>query len=455
MKTKRPRGSIFLLTIVLVIPLMLVVAGIAVDLAMLFATRSELHRAMDAAALAGAGKLQFDSSVFATARQFAHDYAASNPYLQSGAISLSLNNSNNPNGDIVLGMWNGTNGTFFVPPCDITSPTCKDANGFQYQTLINAVKCRTAQPIPTYFLNMVGMSSLSTSAESVAVSNPPMSQPQNSCVFPIGVSACPFVESGTYGSAGCGAMITFIDANTNTSGWVNLGANLGGTGTLDLSQTPSANTTRNEITNAAGGGACAQGPSPGTSVGMNGGMDQSVMDLILNVNPGSGALQGSGGYFIQNYGGEFQVHNYDETVSYDGAGWQVYVPVVYSNSNCGTPENMNQPHTISTYGRIVIVQVINNGWCGVNNRTIVNGIDPDTNAPYNASDPNPWTKLCPAPNGTAPSRGNGNPQLRAIFAFYDCGNWQSDPVVIPAPRVALADRLRLVRCTSSPCQETY
>jgi Flp pilus assembly protein TadG len=455
MNTNKPRGSIFLFTVVLAIPLMLVVAGVAVDVAMLFATRSQLHRSMDAAALAGAGKLRFDDSVdpvtgktyFALARDYAVNYAGLNPY-NYGSITLNRNDANVVTGDVVLGVYNGTNQTFTVPPCDITSSTCKDANGFQYQTMINAVRCRTTQNIPTYFLKMVGLTSLSTSAESVAISDPPMLPPQGACIFPIGVSACPFLESGTYGSAGCGAVISFITANSNTSGWVNLGSSLGGTS--NISQTPSANTTRNELSIAAGGGGCAQGPLPQTPVGMNGGMDQSVMDDILGVNSGSGqpimpTSANNPQYFLSHYGGEFQVHNFNETVSYDGPGWQVYVPVVYSNNNCNTPENMNQAHTIATYAKIVIVQVINHGWCGVANHAQIK----DANGNLG---PNPWDSMCPAPNGTAATR---DPNLRAIFAFYDCGNWQSNPVIVPAPRAALGDKLRLVRCTSSPCQETY
>jgi len=65
---KKPRGSILLFTIALVIPLVLIVAGIAVDVSMLYAVRSELHRSMDAAALAGAGHLGVDATAFPAAR---------------------------------------------------------------------------------------------------------------------------------------------------------------------------------------------------------------------------------------------------------------------------------------------------------------------------------------------------------------------------------------------------
>jgi len=442
---KNPRGSILLFTIVLVIPVLLIMAGVAVDVSMLYAVRSELHRSMDAAALAGAGNLGFDASAFLPARTAAQTYGAANPYLQTGAINLDLNlaNSDPPisaipvgGGDITLGVWNGTTGTFSVPPCDITSSACLHPSGFPYYNMVNAVRCRTRQGLPTYFLNLIGLSSLNTWAESIAPSYPPQGPPPNACTFPIGVSACPFLGAGEYGSAGCGNIISFIDANTNTSGWVNLGQDLGGT--TNIEQTPSASTITSEINTAAGSGGtgCVQPPAPGTSVGMNGGMVQSAFDLLANINPGSGNLQGGPNYFVANYNpGPYAVENGEGTVAYNGPGWKVYVPIVYSNNNCNMPENMNSPHTIAAYAEIVIVQVINNGWCTVNNQTEVMNASGQMVA-------NPWQSLCPAPYGTAPSR---DPNLRAIFAFYNCNQWQSPPVIAPAPRAALADRLRLVR----------
>jgi hypothetical protein len=448
MHLKKPRGSILLFTIVLVIPLLLIVAGAAVDVSMLYAVRSELHRSMDAAALAGAGNLGFNATAFPAVRAAAQSYAAQNPYLQSGVITLDLNPANNNppmssipigGGDIVLGVWNGTTRTFDVPGCDITSSSCLHSSGFPYFNMINAVRCRTRQSLPTYFLNLIGLSSLDTWAESIAPSYPPMGPPPSGCTFPIGVSDCPFRNAGssTYGSAGCGAMITFIDANTNTSGWVNLGGDLGGT--TSLTQTPSASTLQSEINMAASssGTGCATPPPPGTSVGMSGGMVQSAYDLLANLNPGTGALQSGSNYFVANYGGDLTVDNSDSdpaTYTYRGPGWKVYVPIVYSNNNCGTPENMNQPHTIAAYAEIVIVQVINNGWCAVQNTTPLPG--------YAGPGPNPWSNMCPAPRGTAATRDSN---LRAIFAYYKCGTWDSPPVIAPAPRAALADRLRLVR----------
>ncbi len=453
LKIKKPRGSILLFTIVLVIPLLLIVAGIAVDVSMLYVVRSELNRSMDAAALAGAGNLGFDASAFPAARAAAVLYAANNPYLQSGVITLdptpppsAASNHLQPitalpigYGDITLGVWNGATGDFDVPTCDINLNTCKHASGWPYYNMINAVRCRTRQALPTYFLNLIGLTSLNTWGESIAPSYPPMSPPPSGCTFPIGVSDCPFRNEGssTYGSGGCGALITFTDATVNTSGWVNLGADLGGT--TDIEHTPSASTLDSEIGIAAGSGSgCIPPPAPGTTVGMNGGMVQSAYDLLANIRPGDGGLQSGPNYFVANYTDEVTLKNNDGDTVYSGSGWKVYVPIVYSNNNCTVPENMNSPHTIAAYAEIVIVQVINNGWCSVNNATTIPGYSGP--GPYS----NPWSDRCPQPRGNLPP-GSRDPNLRAIFAYYSCGKWASPPVIVPAPRAALADRLRLVR----------
>ena len=66
------RGNVLLFTIGLLI-LMLVMGGVAVDLAYYGVVDNELQRATDAAALAGAGKLGFDDTVFPTVRTFAQN----------------------------------------------------------------------------------------------------------------------------------------------------------------------------------------------------------------------------------------------------------------------------------------------------------------------------------------------------------------------------------------------
>src|SRR5438128_2867956 len=73
------KGNVLLFTIVLVVPLMIIFGGLALDLAHLGTADNELQRSLDAAALAGAGKLGKNTSVWAAGRFPAQSYAFLNP----------------------------------------------------------------------------------------------------------------------------------------------------------------------------------------------------------------------------------------------------------------------------------------------------------------------------------------------------------------------------------------
>ncbi|MEE8494114.1 MAG: pilus assembly protein TadG-related protein, partial [Nitrospirales bacterium] len=193
---KNQRGSVLLFSIIMLMPL-LVIGAIAMDLGYVGSVRREMQRSMDAAALAGAGNLGFDDTVFPATRAAAQNYAALNGYSHYdplvGDITLDLNPTNLPTGDIVLGVWEDG---AFAPSLD--------------GTVVNAVQCQFEAPIPTSFLSMLALDNLTVSASAIAVSNPPEVIPDGTCVFPIAVSCCSFggCTSGT--SSGCGAPITFI-----------------------------------------------------------------------------------------------------------------------------------------------------------------------------------------------------------------------------------------------------
>ena len=191
------RGNILLFTTVAVVPIMIVMGGLAMDIAHLTTVDGELQKSMDAAALAGAGKLGFDDSVFPTVRQTARDYASRNGY-RAGTVSLDLNTGNTVNGNIVLGIWNGTARTF-TPSLD----------GSQ----VNAVKCQYNTTIPTSFLGLLGLRSLGTAAGAIAIANPPAQPSCNEPILPIAVKACAFKDpvTGQYNnSTGCGSTLSWI-----------------------------------------------------------------------------------------------------------------------------------------------------------------------------------------------------------------------------------------------------
>jgi len=392
------RGSALLFTTVMLV-LLLVFGGFAIDLTYLGSARRELQRSMDAAALAGAGNLGFDDTAFPAARSAAQNYAGLNGYSDrdAGVISLNPNTANNPSGNIVLGTWDGAN---FTP----------SLNGNQ----VNAVQCQFATTIPTSFLRLLGMNNLPVSAQAIAVTYPPLNPP-TPCVFPMALSGCAFTNAGAFNSLGCGSAATFIsssgqapgtNAGTNTAAW----ANLCGT------STPSAPDTQAAI-NGAASGTCNLGcttPQTGNTIGTNNGMQQSVFDLLETT-------------FVQqfNNSGMHQVTDSGGNVTYNGPGWKVFVPVI--QTAC-PPGPINGPHQITSWTEMVITQVYdrNNG-CAVNN----------------PADSNSWS-ICPQPlNPSGPA--SPDPNLRAVFGRYNCTLVPSPPSPLPGPISALATHLRLVR----------
>jgi len=394
------RGSALLFTTAMLVVL-LVFGGIAIELTYLGSVRRELQRSMDAAALAGAGNLGFDATVFAAARTAAQNYAGLNGYSDpaAGNVSLDLNVANYPNGNIVLGIWDGTN---FTPSLDGTQ--------------VNAVRCQFATTIPTAFLRLVGWLNLPAAAHAIAVSNPPLTAEEGTCVFPIALSGCSFTNAGSFNSQGCGTPATFIsssgkppdtNAGTNTGAW----ANLCGT------STPSAPVTRAAIEGAANGtcnSGCSQNPETGQTIGTNNGMQQSVFDFLEEE-------------FVKkfNSSGTHKVTDSNGNSTYEGPGWKVFVPVI--ETAC-PPGPISGTHKIIGWTEMVITQVYdrNNG-CAVSN----------------PADANSWS-LCPQPlNPAGPA--SADPNLRAVFGRYKCTFVEQLPSQTPGPRSALATRLRLVK----------
>jgi Flp pilus assembly protein TadG len=389
---------------------LLVFGGFAIDLAFYSTTKGELQRSMDAAALAGAAQLGFDDSVFGAVRTEAKRFALLNPTRANlselnptGAINLALNTGNaDPNGEITLGVWDGTSFTADSPPDGST---------------VNAVKCQYATDVPTSFLGILGLNVLPVSARAIAVSNPPDALPPGACMFPMGTTSCQFQNAGAYTSLGCGSPMTFAtssgnppdtQAGTNTAAWTNPN----GAGTPDdLSLIDAINAA------ADGQGTCNSTVNSGEDVGTNNGMIQSVMDVVE-------------GHFLTKYaeseasGTSITVDDVDGNPTYAGFGWEVWVGVI--ETDC-PPQAINQDRTIQTFARFVITQVINHGFCAVNN----------------PADPNSWP-LCPPPMN--PDGAPRDPPLRGIFGFFQCQDIDDTiPATTAVPRTGLATGTRLVQ----------
>ena len=393
------RGVTLLFTTTMLV-LLFVFGGIAIDLTYFGSVRRELQRSMDAAALAGAGNLGFDATAFPAARLAAQNYAGLNGYSDpaAGVIGLALNNANDPDGQIVLGIWDGAD---FAPSLD--------------GSLVNAVQCQFAAPIPTSFLRLLGLDTLAVSAQAIGVANPPLTAEEGTCVFPIALSSCAFVNAGAFSSQGCGAAATFISssaqapgttAGTNTAAW----ANLCGT------STPSAPQTIAAIEGAATGtcsGTCNT-PEAGTTIGTNNGMQQNVFNFLEET-------------FVEkfNYNVTYTVTDSAGATTYSGRGWKVFVPVI--ETAC-PPGPINGAREIVGWTEMVITQVYDRGnGCAVSN--------PD--------DTNSWPS-CPKPlNPAGPE--NPDTNLRAVFGYYKCTYVDSLPSREPGPRSALGTKLRLVK----------
>ena len=177
---------------------------------------------------------------------------------------------------------------------------------------------------------------------------------------------------------------------------------------------------------AADGGECNDcNAEIGTSIETNNGMAQTVYDLVED-------------RFVEKFndmvlaGETHTVTDSDGNIVYNGPGWKVFLPMIDTGDQC-PPGPINQARPITSWVEMVITQVINKGWCTVDNPL-------DTNS---------WP-VCPPPD--EPQQPIGNPageervqSRRAIFGHYSCGLVDSVASREPGPRSALGTRMRLVQ----------
>ena len=416
MGLRNQRGQIIVFTLFSIVFLLVIAGGLAADVARMISEKQEVQSSLDAAALAGAGKLGFDSTVFPTVRDFTVSFAAKN-HTRAGNVVLNRNDANDvaafgthamPYGDLLLGVWDPRlpdgigAGKRFAPSLD--------------GTIVNSVMCRYKRQIPASFMSLWGLFQLNIAASAVATANPPKTTAPEACLFPIGVGDCPF--NGPT-SLGCGATITFITSSnqgngagclappcSNTAAWVSL--------------IPGQDANVPNITaqiNAANGGACAgTSLNTGDSIPANNGMAEPLMQAVQSA-------------FISqfNASGTVTVTDSNDHTTYSGPGWKVYIPVIHSTS-CPA-QAISGAQEIVGWTEFVITQVIDKGKCAVVNH-------------YSG---NQWDAIGATPNckGTNVPKNSG--ALRAIFGYYSCQIIPTNPVPVPTVRSALATKLRLVR----------
>ena len=404
------KGNVLLFTTALVVPLMIIFGGLALDLAHLGTADDELQRSLDAAALAGAGKLGFDSTVFPAARASAQNYALLNPirtppYPPSAtadptwaSVNLNLNTANAANGDIVLGHWDGAS---FTPTLTGTE--------------VNAVLCRYQTTVPMTFLRLLGFTNLPVSGEAIAWATQPVTPPQDECVFPIALSSCFF---GGSTSAGCGATVTFISSASGSA----VGGNTAAWASIVPGQAANDANILAQVKTAAGGACSGAGLSTGDNEPVNNGQLNNVVNWLMGNDPNA---------FPAKYAAspELVVKKADGTDAYRGKGWEVYVPVINTGGAC-SPAAINGSLPIVGWTRFVITQVQGkNGQCAVANHW----------------SGNPWDAHCfTTKNGTATNLPPGWSGQTGLFGYYDCKYSPAPPSTTAGPITATA-RLRLVR----------
>jgi hypothetical protein len=401
------RGSILLFTTILAVPLMIIFGGLAMDLAYHGTVDDELQRAMDAASLAGAGKLGFDSSVFPTVRNFAQSYAAANQF-KVGTINLNLNTANDPNGNIVLGIWNAG---AFTPSLDGSK--------------VNAVRCQYSATIPTSFLRLIGINDLATAAQAVAIANPPATPGCGTGILPIAVAPCAFQDGGGgfSNSNGCGAGLTWISSSgggpndtcnqpgapqfCNTAAWTSLNASMSPHKPKDL---------EDAITNAGSSTpACNVDRVSGTNTPVDNGM-KSVFPTMWDTFQAARVTPLPGGDILKA----------DGTVAYQASkgGWEAGVMLV--QSAC-PPGAFVGDHQILTYSKFVITQMYDGNGQGGGQNKVYCAVSPNADPQAEAYCSNPKSG-----------------QL-AVFGYFRCDQLGQVATLDPVPRAALAQKLRLVR----------
>jgi hypothetical protein len=391
------RGNVLLFTFTLLV-FLLVMGGFAIDFAYQAAARTELQRTIDAAALAGAGKLGFDDTVFPTVRSTAQLYGTRNP-LRTGTLTLNLNTANAPDGNIVLGIWNA--GSF---------------NPSLVGSQVNAVRCQVQTTIPTSFLRLLNIDTLPIAASAVAISNPPVLPGCETPILPIAVTPCAFYDAGTgqfNNSNGCGTGLTWISSNNicNNSPGSPQSCNSAAWASLDGTNWTSGQH-QAAISNAGlATPACNVTAPAGGNTYLDNGMVQPTYRLLRDTFVAHRTPTLAGGDIIKMVNGSPQV-----VYQASWGGWEVGVQMV--QSAC-PPGPMTGTRTISTYSKFVVTQVFDqNDGC-----VISPNMDPQA-ASYCATRDN---------------------SLRAVFGYFRCDTLGQVATLDPVPRTALAAKLKLVR----------
>ncbi|MFZ5480296.1 MAG: pilus assembly protein TadG-related protein [Myxococcota bacterium] len=224
-------------------------AALAVDVGYARMVKQELQNAADAAAHAGASKLDGTSSGVALARVEARRVAGENR-AAGRPVDLDVNLWNDPAGDIVVGLWDADARTF------TPAPLTGDANAVYVQA--------RATGLGLFFAPVgVGRRRVDVGARSLMV-RADAGAGAVDCFLPIGVPLCVLDR---HGREGVGDLtLRMSPAGADNVGWVQVGSN------------PDASTLRDQVQRCDRQGVV----EAGDGVELGNGTDASVLQTITD-----------------------------------------------------------------------------------------------------------------------------------------------------------------------------
>jgi len=154
---------------------LLALAGLAIDLGYMYVAKGQLQSAADAAALAGAGRLDGTAS-FAqySARHAAVRFAQKNTAAgESVAISSDYSNSQSSSNDVTVGNWNGITKTYTVGGTPVNAVEVRTRRtGTANEVEGQASGASIGGPISLFFGKTFGFPKMGASASAVAARVP-------------------------------------------------------------------------------------------------------------------------------------------------------------------------------------------------------------------------------------------------------------------------------------------
>lgn len=168
------RGIAVIYLVVLLFALVAFVA-LAIDLGYMYVSKTKLQNAADAAALAGAARLngsaftnqtgaRLEAQRFALTNRAAND----NVYIDTNDTNISSVN-NSYDGDVVLGFWDGTTCTTTIPTGERVD--CVRVTARRTNQLLPGISSQN-KPVPTFFGRAINITQINVSSTATAIKKP-------------------------------------------------------------------------------------------------------------------------------------------------------------------------------------------------------------------------------------------------------------------------------------------